>query len=390
MTSSNKYSLEGRVLKLNAAADADAVVAELNLLPDLDEIVFSGSTFGVEAAKAVAEALKSKTGLKIANLSDIFTGRLKDEIPQALDAFVDAFVDKKSLQVIDLSDNAFGPVGAAPIRRLFIENRSITTLKLNNNGLGIEGGRLIATSLLDAAAANSKEGANEKTQNALPNMNTIIMGRNRLESASARNLSMAFPVLPNLIELRLPQNGIRPDGISVLLEALRVSCPLLQILDVQDNTFTKEGSKALAKSLPSWPHLRILNIGDCLLGKAGSKIFFKALAPPQSPLLETLIYTFNEMDLEGAKLIPAALANKPRLSTLHLNGNTFDAEDDVVDQIRGILRSNGHVDGLDELEDMEEPDSDVEEEDADDDDDVVEDKSDAVDELADALGGVKV
>ncbi|KAJ3020492.1 UNVERIFIED_CONTAM: hypothetical protein HDU68_010155 [Siphonaria sp. JEL0065] len=402
----SKYTLEGRVFKLNAAADAEPIIAELNAIDgaSLEEIVFSGlivlswclsasqqqqktgSTFGVEAAKAVAGALKSKSGLKIANLSDIFTGRLKDEIPQALDAFVGAFIDKKSLQVIDLSDNAFGPVGAAPIRRLFIENRSISTLKLNNNGLGIEGGRLIATSLLDAASANTSD---DEKKPFLPNMHTIIMGRNRLESASARNMSLALAVLPNLRELRMPQNGIRPDGIEVLLGALGASCPLLEVLDVQDNTFTKQGSKALAKALPSWPKLRILNIGDCLLGKSGSKIFFKALAPPQSPLLETLIFTFNEMDLDGAKLIAAALANKPKLSKLHLNGNTFDAEDDVVGEIRGILRSNGHVDGLDELEDMEEPDSDAEEEENDDEDDE-EQKEDDVDALADALGGVKV
>ncbi|KAJ3048993.1 hypothetical protein HDU99_009025, partial [Rhizoclosmatium hyalinum] len=207
MTASTKFSLEGKVLKLNTSDDAAQVVSDLNAIAaeSLEEIVFSGNTFNVGAAKAVADALKNKVNLKIANLSDIFTGRLKDEIPLALDAFVDAFVDKKSLQVIDLSDNAFGPAGAAPIRRLFIENRSITTLKLNNNGLGIEGGRLISTSLIEAAAANEEK--------KLPNMHTIIMGRNRLESVSARNMSLAFPILPNLKELRMPQNGIRPDGI---------------------------------------------------------------------------------------------------------------------------------------------------------------------------------
>ncbi|ORY41618.1 RNI-like protein [Rhizoclosmatium globosum] len=387
MTASTKFSLEGKVLKLNTFDDAAQVVSDLNAIAaeSLEEIVFSGNTFNVGAAKAVADALKNKVNLKIANLSDIFTGRLKDEIPLALDAFVDAFVDKKSLQVIDLSDNAFGPAGAAPIRRLFIENRSITTLKLNNNGLGIEGGRLISTSLIEAAAANEEK--------KLPNMHTIIMGRNRLESVSARNMSLAFPILPNLKELRMPQNGIRPDGIEVLLAALGKSCPLLEILDVQDNTFTKPGAKALAIALPSWPNLRILNVGDCLLGRAGSKTFLKALTPATvTPNLETLIYTFNEMDIEGAKLIPGVLATKKKLGVLHLNGNTFDAEDDVVEVIRGALRANGFVEGLDELEDMEEVDSEAEEEEDDEDeDDVVAQKPEAdVDALANALGGVHV
>ncbi|KAJ3072759.1 hypothetical protein HDU98_002974 [Podochytrium sp. JEL0797] len=383
----SEFTLEGRVLKLNSAADAAPVVAELEALDAsaLIEIVFSGSTFGVEAARAVAQALKRMDALEVANLSDIFTGRLKDEIPMALDAFVDAFVDKKHFKVIDLSDNAFGPIGAAPIRRLFIENRSITTLKLNNN----EGGRLIATSLVDAAKAT--------TEKLLTNMHTIIMGRNRLETVAARHFAdLALPILPNLKELRMPQNGIRPEGIQVLIESLTKNCPLLEVLDLQDNTFTKPGSKSLARALPSW-HLRHLNIGDCLLGKSGSKTFMKSLHPPCAPKLETLIFTFNEMDLEGAKLVPGMLANKVKLHTLWLNGNVFDAEEEVVDLIRGVMRGHGHVDGLDELEDMEEVDSDAEEEEESEEEEVVEvvlevveEKKDDVDALADALGGVKV
>ncbi|KAJ3088013.1 hypothetical protein HK100_008177 [Physocladia obscura] len=395
MTATTKYSLEGKVLKLNSAADAAIVVEELNALDaeSLEEIIFSGNTFGVEAAKAVADALKNKSSLKIANLGDIFTGRLKDEIPLALDAFVDALVDKRQLQVIDLCDNAFGPAGAAPIRRLFIENRSIRTLKLNNNGLGIEGGRLIATSLSDAAAAN-KNSDSAKTA-VLPNMNTIIMGRNRLETVAAQHLSLlAFPVLPNLKELRMPQNGIRPEGIQVLLKALGQSCPLIEVLDLQDNTFTKPGSLALVAALPSWPNLTTLNIGDCLLGKAGSKAFLRAITPI-APKLESLIYTFNEMDLAGAQLIPGMLANKPQVHVLHLNGNMFDADNNVVDAIRAVLERNGHRNALDELGDMEEPDSDTEEEEEDEEGEnggqEHEKTEDDIDALANALGdGLKV
>ncbi|TPX74724.1 hypothetical protein CcCBS67573_g03992 [Chytriomyces confervae] len=380
-----KFSLEGRVLKLTTSADAAAIVAELNAVSNeaLDEIVFSGNTFGIDAAKAVADALRTKTRLRVANLGDIFTGRLKDEIPQALDAFVDALVDKAFLNVIDLCDNAFGPVGAAPIRRLFIENTNITTLKLNNNGLGIEGGRLIATSLLDAAKA-SKSGF-------LENMQTIIMGRNRLETNAAIHMSQALAVLPNLRELRMPQNGIRPEGVAVLVTALGKNCPLLEVLDLQDNTFTTPGSQALASALKSWPHLHTLNVGDCLLGKVGSKVVIKALTPATiAQKLQVLLLQYNEMNLAGANLIPTLIANHKALKSLTLNGNTFDAEDEVVDKIKGAFRANGHVDALDELEDMEEEDSDAEEEDEMEEDEKEEEKSDEVDALADSLGDAKI
>ena len=69
----------------------------------------------------------------------MFTGRLKTEIPLALESSVEALENQKHLVELDLSDNAFGPAGAKPIMRLIINNRNIKTLRLNNNGLGIEG-----------------------------------------------------------------------------------------------------------------------------------------------------------------------------------------------------------------------------------------------------------
>ncbi|KAI8613498.1 hypothetical protein BC830DRAFT_1131920, partial [Chytriomyces sp. MP71] len=226
-----------------------------------------------------------------------------------------------------------------------IENRSISTLKLNNNGLGIEGGRLIATSLQSAAEADPSK--------TLPNLQVIIMGRNRLEREAAGYISDAFAVLPNLRELRMPQNGIRPDRIVPLLQSLGKHCSKIEVLDLQDNTFTKPGAVALAAALPVWPHLRTLNIGDCLLGKLGSKVFFKAVTPATvSPHLETLHFTFNEMDLAGAKMVPGVIAAHKGLKTVWLNGNTFSADDAVVEEIRAAFRANGVTDGLDELEDM--------------------------------------
>ena len=73
-----------------------------------------------------------------------------------------------------------------------------------------------------------------------------------------------LPRMPALTELRLPQNGIRPEGISELLHALG-AVSTLEVLDLQDNTFTAVGSKALAEVLPKWPHMKTLNVGDCLL-----------------------------------------------------------------------------------------------------------------------------
>lgn len=52
------------------------------------------------------------------------------------------------LSILDLSDNAFGPDGVDGIKKLLMSEScyNLHTLKLNNNGLGIGGGKVCAYS----------------------------------------------------------------------------------------------------------------------------------------------------------------------------------------------------------------------------------------------------
>jgi len=49
----------------------------------------------------------------------------------------------------------------------------------------------------------------------------------------------------------MPQNGIRMEGIEAIVKGLQ-QCKDLEYLDLQDNTATEKGSRAIAKSLPSY------------------------------------------------------------------------------------------------------------------------------------------
>lgn len=103
------YSIQGKSLKLNTAEDVKQFCDEIKA-QSFSEIRLSGNTLGIDACAAIAQALIGKN-LKIVKFNDIFTGRLKDEIPLALEAFVKVLVDMKELVEVDLSDNAFGPAG---------------------------------------------------------------------------------------------------------------------------------------------------------------------------------------------------------------------------------------------------------------------------------------
>src|ERR1043165_8968922 len=92
-------------------------------------------------------------------------------------------------------------------------NQSLQVLKLNNNGLGVRGGTLIGKALLAAANKNVSEGRKSS-------LKTIIAGRNRLENGSSQALADAIAAHGTLTEVRIPQNGIRSDGLIILSKGL--------------------------------------------------------------------------------------------------------------------------------------------------------------------------
>ncbi|KAI8365829.1 hypothetical protein EDC96DRAFT_553267 [Choanephora cucurbitarum] len=329
-------------------------------MDNLQVIKLSGNTLGVEASQALGEALKTKTHLKQALLSDIFTGRLLDEIPLALKALCDAF-EQVDLLELDLSDNAFGPAGARPLIDFLSNTKTLHTLRLNNNGLGLGGGAMVAQAL-QACADNAK------AENRASPLRTIICGRNRLEDGSSQALARAFSSHGTLEVVRMPQNGIRPDGIRTIVQGLR-DCKNLKHLDLQDNTFTVKGSKALAAALPSWPQLEILNVSDCLLSRRGGIAVFEALARGENKQIKELLLQYNEIQADGIDILAKAIKSHLNvLEKLELNGNRFEEDAEVVEVLKEALATWDHEDALDELDDMEEIDSDEEEEEEEDED----------------------
>lgn len=57
------FSLEGKGIKFNTAADLEPFLTELE--DDVSQICLSGNTFGVEASVLLAQHLKNKTKLEV-------------------------------------------------------------------------------------------------------------------------------------------------------------------------------------------------------------------------------------------------------------------------------------------------------------------------------------
>ncbi|SCV67017.1 BQ2448_5663 [Microbotryum intermedium] len=354
-TSSTTFALQGRALKFD---DLDSIQPYLDQIvshpPPLTTLILSGNTLGVSASQGLAKALESQKGLKTVDLSDIFTSRLISEIPLALKSLCTSLLSVDGLTELNLSDNAFGGRSAEPMLEFISSHPNLRVLKLNNNGIGPAGGAMIARALFDNAE-------NHKKHHRPSTLTTLICGRNRLENGSSQAFAKAFAALGSLKEVRMPQNGIRMEGIQAIVQGLRENKGL-EVLDLQDNTATQRGSKAIARSLPFWPNLRILNLSDCLLRSKGALSMMTVLSTGSNPLLESLKLQSNEMNsvpiFELAKAIRMHLKG---LKDLELNGNLGEEGDECYESVREALGVWGNEDALDELDELEEEEEEEEE-----------------------------
>ncbi|KAG4305060.1 hypothetical protein PORY_001735 [Pneumocystis oryctolagi] len=345
------FSLSGKGLRLDSKEEAFKALEELRRMSNVREIHLCGNTFSIAACHVVSEllSLHSKT-LEVADFSDIFTGRTAQEIPEALEVLLSGLLLCRKCHTVCLSDNAFGPTAASPLTSFLSQHTPLQHLYLNNNGLGPNAGTCVAESLVVLAEKQSSNGYEKHGK-----LETVVCGRNRLESGSMNAWAACFRMHTSLKCLRMPQNGIRPDGIRILLESGLSACTQLQIFDLQDNTLTLVGAKTLAKVLPNWKFILELGVSDCLLSGIGVATIAKVLSHGHHKHLKILRLQYNEIDHKAVKILVDAVDKAlPNLEILELNGNAFSDENDSIQRIRDIFKERKKGE-LDELDDMDEP-----------------------------------
>jgi Ran GTPase-activating protein 1 len=221
---------------------------------------------------------------------------------------------------------------------------------------------LIADAL---SALHIKKQEARKEGKEVPNLETVICGRNRLENGSMTAWAKAYSLHNGVKEIKMVQNGIRQEGISHLLTDGLRHAKDIQVLDLQDNTFTLMGAKALATVVPSWTDIRELGVGDSLLSAKGGVLVAAALAKGGNSKLEILRLQYNDITAKGLQgFAQAAKEALPALKKIELNGNKFSEEDQSVMELKELLEERkeklaGDVVleddwGLDSLSDLEE------------------------------------
>ncbi|CCK72156.1 GTPase-activating protein RNA1 KNAG_0J00730 [Huiozyma naganishii CBS 8797] len=382
-----KYSIAGQALKLSSAEDMRPHVEALLALETCTVLDMSGNTLGVEASRVLAEAIENprvRDHLLEANLADLYTSRLVDEVVESLGCLVGALLKCEKLHTVDLSDNALGLRTIDHLERFIGGAKPLRHLYLSNNGMGPFAGERIGKALHKLAKVQAPE---DKASGLLQ---TFVCGRNRLENGAMPGIALGLRAHGAELQcVRLFQNGIRPRGIAQLLDHGLCHVPTLRTLDLQDNTCTLRGSQALARTLPRWATtLEELNLNDCLLKGLGASQVLAVLKKERFPRLHTLKLEYNEITqqtLEEALVAAIEADHLPQLHHLEINGNRFEEDSTALNTLAD------RFDDL-ELDDLEEEDSD-EEEDEDDEESDAESDDDAdaeVDALAKELAGASI
>ncbi|KAK1882057.1 Ran GTPase-activating protein 1 [Dissostichus eleginoides] len=315
-----ELSFKGLGLKLDDAQSVEELVRDIEQFQGLRALRLEGNTVGVEAARAIAKALENKDQLQRCYWSDMFTGRLRSEIPTALRSLGSALMTAGArLTELDLSDNAFGPDGVKGVEQLLKSPscHSLKELRLNNCGVGIGGGKILAEALIDCHRKSLAHGSPLR-------LRVFIAGRNRLENEGASALAKAFQLMGSLEEVHMPQNGINHAGVMALASAMRHN-PDLRVLNLNDNTFTKRGTIAMAQALRHLRNVQVINFGDCLVRSEGA-IALAAVLREGLPVLKEINLSFGEITEAAALVVAQAVRDKPDMEKVDLNGNCLGEE----------------------------------------------------------------
>lgn len=293
-----------RGLKFDTREDVKQICNQIT--PETETLILEGNTFGIEAAAAIGETLASCPNLKYAYFKDMFTSRLKTEVPPALKHLFEGIIQSGAQLIeLDVSDNAFGPHGAKELRP-FLESPSakkLQVLLLNNLGLGIGGGSHMAPALSE-----------------LTDLRVLKCGRNRLEVEASIAIAESLKQISSLEQFEIYQNGIRPRGIEALAAAL-ICNPNLKSLNMMDNTIKSQGARALTEVINQCSSLEALNLSDCLLKNTGASAIIEALA--ESTSIQDLNLAGNEIGgIDMVMKIEEILFNKPGLK-IDLSFNSF-------------------------------------------------------------------
>ncbi|KAL9189558.1 hypothetical protein ACHAXT_009233 [Thalassiosira profunda] len=342
----------------------------------IESLAIGSKDMGDEGIVALCEGLAESNG----GLLEHVDFGWKNIGSKSLGAIGKTFASSKHLKHIDLSRNGdIGDEGMASVAKAAKENArdcgvafpSLEKLVLAECNIGPAGMESLAELLSGPDNNRSKPIA-------------LGLGSNPIGADGCNSLAKlcAVPGKGSMIShLQISQSSIGDDGVGLLSKAaLANPCTGLSVLDLSENSITKDGAKSLADSLAgSLPDLVELKVAKNDLGGEGVSSIMEVLASEgdggrgvstgKNATLQNLDLSHTKCEISGAKAVltsrsiktvrlfdnrlgsdgfraiaPLLQGGHPSIENLDLGGNNAD-EDAVVALLNSIAdKQDGQAD----------------------------------------------
>lgn len=409
---SELFEFDGPRERVNAERAAALVSAAAAKAPNPTKIRLTNKSFDPAAAAVIAEHLVTLSGVVEADLADIIAGLPEEEANKTLQR-ISSSLKKFDLKVVDVSDNALGPIGIEACKDI-LTNSALEKLYMCNDGLSAESCVLMSEILLGHGSCatlkvlnfyNNMSGSVGGTAiaeivKACPVLEDFRFSATRCMAEGCMSLAKAFATRTTLKRVDVSDNSfgaeaaaelaeslklnvgleyinLRDDGLSAkgtkaVLKALsegarsKTSFGKLSVLDLSGNEIDEDIVEALGQTMSSLKTLKQLFLDDNEFGSDGCPVIAKSLKGLSS--LETLSCCSCEITAKGAMALARAVAKLPGFKQLELNGNQIFEES--IEEIRKVLASAGKTlgslddndeEGEDDLEELEEEEEEEEE-----------------------------
>ncbi|CAB4430981.1 unnamed protein product [Rhizophagus irregularis] len=303
----------------------------MDILPEID---LSENRITNNTIDKLIETLKT-TKFKKLNLESVFTKNNKQETFEILRKICEVIKESTNLEELIISKNALGKSGAKALKVFLTNNVNLKHLIIDDAGLG-EGGTVILESLLNSRRKTSY-------------LETFSIKENVLGKQCSKLLSMVLHKHKiTLTKVILSRNSFYNSDLCRIIESLSL-CKKLQIINLEDNFFTKKTSKMLSRSLTNWPDLKQLIINDCLICKKGVLYILEALLKGTNKNIEYLGFQYCSIDENGFYTLASIIKQSLMLKVLEINGN-YSIKKKCMSKLNLASKKNGTlINGFDDL-----------------------------------------
>ena len=298
------------------------------LMEVMQEVVEERNENHTRYIKALENFLKNKDEeVTTLNLSDTRIG-------EGVGAISDALKINTKLTVLDLDNNFIGVEGGKKLGNALYKNKSLKVLKLKGNGIDDAGTAVIALAL-----RRPLSGAPQISYNNV--LAELDLSRNGIGNQGATALAITLKRNATLTSLTLNENRIEKEGAMELASALKVNNTLTYLDLAYNEGIGPEGAVALGDALKSNKGLTTLDLSRTNIG--GSGWINESQVPdapgPRLSVGSTIIYEGQNMVVvdkefgrqnrlklvdevqKGALAICDALNDNEKLEKLRVYGN---------------------------------------------------------------------